>query len=64
MRASPSRSMTGPMSFSTTAPIAAGRSTPISMVSSPPREVPIMAALCRPRMVMKSSTSLSSIRME
>jgi hypothetical protein len=52
------------MSFSTAAPIALGRSTAISMAMSPPREVPMTAARSRPFMVMKSSTSLSSIRME
>ena len=52
------------MSFSTTAPMALGRSAAISMAMSPPRDVPITAARSRPFMVMKSSTSLSSTSTE
>src|SRR5665647_1062482 len=55
--------MTGPMSFSTTAPMAVGCAAAISMVIRPPREVPMTAASCSPARDMKSSTSSSSLRL-
>ena len=60
MRASPRVSITGPISLSTTAPITVGLSAAISMAIMPPREVPTMPTLCRPRKVKKSSVSSSS----
>ena len=61
MRAKPVVSITGPMSFSTTTPIAVGLIAAIIMAMMPPREVPMMAASCSSCVVMKSSVSISSI---
>ncbi len=60
---SPRASSTGPMSFSTTPLIAAGRSGAIAMVISPPREVPTNTASLTPVAAMTCMTSSSSILM-
>ena len=61
MRERPSISITGPISFKMTQPIAEGWAAAMTMLMMPPREVPITPTSDNERSVRKSITSSISM---